>query len=51
MTIDSDASRLRWGAAYKGITTGGLWSKEERSSHHINHLELLGGAFALKTFA
>ncbi len=50
MVIETDASMLGWGAAHRDLTTGGLWSQEERS-HHINHLELMGGAFALRTFA
>ena len=31
------------------MSTGGLWSKEERT-HHINLLELAGRALATKTF-
>jgi hypothetical protein len=44
ITIETDASLLGWGAAAGGTSTGGLWSEEERSQH-INHLELMGGAF------
>ena len=50
MTIESDASQLGWGARCGSITTGGLWSPEERSMH-INCLELLGGFLAVKMFA
>ena len=49
ITVETDASLLGWGAAANGTSTGGLWSDEERSQH-INHLELMGGAFAIKTF-
>jgi len=45
-----DASLLGWGAVTEGIRTGGLWSEQERTLH-INLLELMGGAFAVKTFA
>lgn len=33
-----------------GISTGGLWSNQEKKLH-INCLELLAGAFAVKIFA
>jgi len=44
--IETDASRQGWG---KGVSTGGQWSQGE-SLFHINCLELLAGAFAVKTF-
>ena len=50
MTIESDASQLGWGARCGSVTTGGLWSPEERSMH-INCLELLGAFLAVKIFA
>ena len=46
LVIETDASLLGWGAATQKLSTGGLWSEEERS-HHMNHLEL---ALAVKTF-
>lgn len=50
MIVETDASRLGWGAACEGVCTGGLWSEEERTQH-INCLELMGGVFAVRTFA
>ena len=47
--IETDASRQGWGAYCKGVSTGGQWSQGE-SLFHINCLELLAGAFAVKTF-
>jgi hypothetical protein len=49
LTIETDASLLGWGAVVDGVSTGGLWSEEERQSH-INHLELLGAALAVQTY-
>ena len=49
LVIETDASLLGWGAATKQMSTGGLWSELERA-HHINLLELAGGALATKTF-
>jgi hypothetical protein len=49
LVIETDASVLGWGAATKQMSTGGLWSEQERA-HHINLLELAGGALATKTF-
>ena len=47
MVIETDASLLGWGACCADIRTGRLWLDEERMMH-INCLELLGGAFAVK---
>lgn len=44
----SDDLMLGWGARILGSSTGGLWSPMERGLH-INVLELLAGAFAIKT--
>ena len=49
LVIETDASLLGWGAATDKMSTGGLWSEQERT-HHINLLELAGGALAMKTF-
>ena len=49
LTIETDASLLGWGAVTEGVSTGGLWSEEERQNH-INHLELLGAVLAVQTF-
>ena len=49
LIIETDASLNGWGASCMGVTTGGRWSQEEQHLH-INCLELLAGAFALKTF-
>ena len=49
MVIESDASKLGWGASYQGISTGGPWSAQEKSQH-INCLELLAATLALQTF-
>ena len=52
LVIETDASRMGWGAYCMGTSStrgGGEWSQAE-SSLHINCLELLAGAFAVKTF-
>ena len=49
LIIETDASRKGWGASCMGQTTGGRWSLQEQHLH-INCLELLAGAFALKAF-
>ena len=49
MVIESDASKLGWGASCQGISTGGPWSAQEKSQH-INCLELLAATLALQTF-
>ena len=50
MFMETDASLLGWGAQCGDLQSGGLWTNKERSMH-INCLELLGGVFAVKTFA
>jgi len=52
MVIESDASRLGWGATLKaqGLRTGGQWSASEQEMH-INCLELLAASLAIQTFA
>ena len=49
LVIETDASQQGWGAVCKEVRTGGLWSQYERLLH-INCLELLAGAFAVKCF-
>ena len=49
LTIETDASLLGWGAVCSGIRTGGHWTQFKRLLH-INCLELMGGAFAVKAF-
>ena len=49
LTIETDASLLGWGAVCNGIRTGGLWTQSARLLH-INCLELMGEAFAVKAF-
>lgn len=48
-TIKLDVPLLDWGHC-GSISTGGLWSPEERCGH-INCLELMGASLAVKTFA
>ena len=50
LVIETDASLLGWGAALGEVSTGGLWTERERLNH-IHLLELIGGAFAIQTFA
>ena len=47
--LESDASRIGWGASYEGVQTGGPWSRQEKE-YHINCLELLAATLAVKTF-
>ena len=51
MVIDSDASRLGWGATLKGqeLRTGEQWSAKEQEMH-INGLELLAGFLVVQAF-
>jgi hypothetical protein len=53
MVIFSDAAQTKgWGAALEeGPATGGLWSKKEKESLHINTLELLAAELAIRSFA
>ncbi|KAM8977409.1 uncharacterized protein RCH25_044212 [Pelodytes ibericus] len=46
--LESDASLLGWGATCGTLTTGGLWTPEERGLH-INCLELIAGSFAVRS--
>ena len=47
--IVSDTSSIGWGATHGNQSTGGFWSKLERSMH-INALELLAAKLAIQTF-
>ena len=49
LVIETDASKVGWGAVCQGVRTGGLWSQMEKKLH-INCLELLAGSFAVKSF-
>ena len=49
LIIETDASRMGWGAVCQGVRTGGLWSQMEQKLH-IDCLELLAGSFAIKSF-
>ena len=48
--ITTDASLSGWGAEYKRMFTGGMWTKSE-ATNHINYLEMLAILFGLQTFA
>ena len=47
--IETDTSKVGWGAFHQGEATGGCWSPEEQKLH-INELELLAVFYALKSF-
>ena len=49
ITIHTDASKQGWGCAVNDLTTGGLWTAEERG-HHINYLEMLAVLFGLQEY-
>ena len=50
LQIESDASRIGWGACLNmRVHTGGPWSTAE-TAYHINCLELLAATLAVKTF-
>ena len=49
LTIETDASFLGWKAVCNGVRTGGLRTQFERLLH-INCLDLMGVAFAVKAF-
>ena len=49
MVIQTDASKTGWGASCQGLSTRGVWSKQERSLH-INVLERLAVKLALLSF-
>ena len=50
MIIETDASKVGWGAHCNGVGTGGLRTQSEQFLH-IHCLELLAGFFAIKCFA
>ena len=50
LVIETDVSKVGWGAVCQGVRSGGLWSQMEKKLH-INCLELLAGSFAVKSFA
>ena len=50
LTMETDALLMGWGAVFRGVRTGGMWSQLE-SRNHINYLELLAAMFAVKSFA
>ena len=47
--IESDASKLGWGAVCQGVPTGGRWTLEE-TKFHINYLELKAMFLALQSY-
>ena len=49
MVIQSDAFKTGWGASCEGLTTRGVWPKQERTLH-INVLEDLAVKLALLSF-
>ena len=49
LKIQTDASKLGWGAVCHGVRTGGPWTYEE-SQFHINYLELLAAFLAIQSF-
>lgn len=48
LSLETDASKLGWGAVFQGVTTGGRWSCVE-AEQHINVLELQAAFFGLKS--
>ena len=50
MVLTTDASKSGWGATDQSVSTGGMWTREERTAH-INYLELKAVLLALQTFA
>ena len=49
MTIQSDSSKVAWGAVSGSVKTQGMWSATE-SALHINVLELQAANFAVQSF-
>ena len=46
VSVETDASKLGWGACFNGINTGGLWSLSESVNHiTCNYLETLVASF------
>ena len=50
LVIETDASKIGWGAFCRGIMTGGCWNAQE-AQLHINSLEMMAAFFAIKAFA
>jgi len=51
LVIETDASGQGWGARCGHLTTGGVWSHEEKLVHsHINPLELMAAFLAVQFF-
>ena len=50
LIIETDASRMGWGACCRSVRTGGPWTPQEKQEH-INLLELLAVFLAVKSFA
>ena len=50
IVLQSDASKLGWGAVFMDESIGGRWTPAEATAH-INILELQAAFFALKSFA
>ena len=48
--MQTDGSKIGWGAVCQGIKTGSLWSEKEQE-YHINFLELLPIKFELLSFS
>ena len=46
LVLESDASKMGWGACSQGISAGGPWTAEEQK-HSINYLELLAAFLGL----
>ena len=49
LKIQTDASKLGWGAVCHGVRTGGPWTYEE-NQFHINYLELLAAFLGIQLF-
>ena len=45
--IETDASKMSWGAYFMGEFTGGCWTQEEKTLH-INALELIAATFGVQ---
>ena len=50
LMIQTDASKLGWGAVYHLFLTGGPWTYRE-SQFNINYLKLLAAFLAFQSFA
>jgi len=48
--VNTDASRIGWGASCLGQSAGGLWTQKELEAWHINTLELIAILKGLKSF-